>query len=89
VDGPPRIARLITIIADGVPTADGVHTALGKAPTKVGALTLIGEAPTEIGVVQTRRLSVSSSEVIAGLVELAVTSRNCNRPSAASRRVRS
>ena len=44
-DGFPRIARLTTIMADGV------RTALGKAPTEFGVLTAIGEAPTKVGIV--------------------------------------
>ena len=43
--GFPRIARLTIIMADGVPTA------LGKAPTEFGVLTAIGEAPTRVGIV--------------------------------------
>ena len=41
MDGFLHIARLTTIIADGV------RTALGKVPTEGGAPTAIGEAPTE------------------------------------------
>ena len=44
-DGFPRIARLTTIMADGV------LMALGKAPTEFGVLTAIGEAPTRVGIV--------------------------------------
>ena len=56
-DGFLRIARLITIIADGdgVPTADGVRT-LGKASMEGGGLTEIGAAPTKVGRVPTRAL---------------------------------
>jgi len=43
--GFPRIARLTIIMADGVPTA------LGKAPTEFSVLTAIGEAPTKVGIV--------------------------------------
>jgi len=48
VDGFPRIARLTTIIADGV------HTALGKVPTEDGGLTATGAALTRVGRVPTR-----------------------------------
>ena len=44
-DGFPRIARLITIMADGAVTARG------KAPMKFGVLTVIGAAPTKVGMV--------------------------------------
>ena len=44
-DGFLRIARLTTIMADGV------LMALGKAPTEFGVLTAIGEAPTKVGIV--------------------------------------
>ena len=40
-DGCPRIARLTTFIADGVPTA------LDKIPREVGLLTDVGEASTD------------------------------------------
>ena len=44
-DGSPRIARLAVIMVDGGTMADGVRTALGKAPTEIGVLMPIGEAP--------------------------------------------
>jgi len=39
----PLLRRMAALTADGVPTA------LGKAPTEVGVQTAIGEAPTEVG----------------------------------------
>jgi hypothetical protein len=43
-DGFPRIARPTTIMADGIPTVDRVHTALSKAPTEDGVLTALRKA---------------------------------------------
>jgi len=50
-DGSPRIARLAVIMVDGGTMADGVRTALGKAPTEIGVLMPIGEAPTKASIV--------------------------------------
>ena len=48
MDGFLRIARLTTIIADGV------RMALGKASTEGGGLTVIGAVPTKVGRVPTK-----------------------------------